>query len=72
MVPSAFSELWCGIHNDPVLRCFVNREGLNYEDLLEGVVPELGELANSLRLSTEGQVRICVQSGSPFKGESQH
>jgi hypothetical protein len=54
MVPSAFSELWCGIHNDPVLRCFVNPEGLNYEDLLEGVVPELGELANSLRLSTEG------------------
>jgi hypothetical protein len=51
MVPSALSELWCGIHNDPVLRCFVNPEGLNYEDLLEGVVPEL---ANSLRLSTEG------------------
>jgi hypothetical protein len=45
--------LWCGIHIDPVLRCFVNPEGVNYEDLLECVVPELGELANGLRLSNE-------------------
>jgi hypothetical protein len=53
MVPSELSELWCGIHTDLVLRCFINQEGLNYEDLLEGVVPELGELANGLRLSTK-------------------
>jgi hypothetical protein len=39
--PSGLSELWCGIHTAPVLRCFVNSEGLNCEDLLEGVVPEL-------------------------------
>jgi hypothetical protein len=42
--------LWCEIHTNPVVRCFVNREGLNCEDMLEGVVPEL---ANGLRLSTE-------------------
>jgi hypothetical protein len=45
--------MWCGIHTDPVLRCFVNPKVLNYEDLLEGMVLELGELANGLRLSTE-------------------
>jgi hypothetical protein len=45
--------LCCGIHTDPILECFVNSEGLNCEDLLEGVVPKLGELANGLRLSTE-------------------
>jgi hypothetical protein len=33
--------------------CFVNSEGLNYEDLLEGIIPELGELANGLRPNTE-------------------
>jgi hypothetical protein len=47
------SELWCGIHTDLILRCFVNLEGLNCDDLLEGMVPELGEVANSLRLSTK-------------------
>jgi hypothetical protein len=30
-----------------------NLEGLNCEDLLEGVIPELGELANEIRLNTE-------------------
>jgi hypothetical protein len=45
--------LWCEIHTDPVLRCFVNLEGLNCEDMLEGMVLELGELANDLRLSTK-------------------
>jgi hypothetical protein len=45
--------LWCGIHTDHVLRCFVNPKGLNYGDLLEGVVPELRELANGLRPSIE-------------------
>jgi hypothetical protein len=39
MVLSGLSELWCGIRTGPVLKCFVNLEGLNYEDLLEGVVP---------------------------------
>jgi hypothetical protein len=53
MVSSRLLELWCKIHISPVLRCFVNLKGLNCEDLLEGVVPELSELANSLRLSTE-------------------
>jgi hypothetical protein len=41
MVLSGLSELWCEICTNPVLRRFVNPEGLNYEDLLEGVVPEL-------------------------------
>jgi hypothetical protein len=39
MVPSGLSELWCKIHTDPVLRCFVNPEGLNCKDWLEGMVP---------------------------------
>jgi hypothetical protein len=33
--------LWCRIHTDPVHKCFVNPEGVNCEDLLEGVVSEL-------------------------------
>jgi hypothetical protein len=37
------------MHTDPILRCFDNPEGLNCEDLLVGIVPEL---ANGLRLST--------------------
>jgi hypothetical protein len=40
MVPSEFLEMWCKIHTDPVLRCFVNPEGLNCGDLQVGVVPE--------------------------------
>jgi hypothetical protein len=32
---------WCGERTDPVLRCFVDPEGLSYEDLLVGVVPKL-------------------------------
>jgi hypothetical protein len=40
---------WCGKHTDPVLRCFDNPEGLNYGDLLLGIVPKL---ANGLRLGT--------------------
>jgi hypothetical protein len=40
MISSGLSELWCGIHTDPILRCLVNPEGLNCEDLLEGVVPK--------------------------------
>jgi hypothetical protein len=34
-------RMWCGICTDPILWCFVNLEGLNYEDLLVGVVLEL-------------------------------
>jgi hypothetical protein len=33
--------LWCDICTDPVLECVNNPEGLNYGDLLDGVVPEL-------------------------------
>jgi hypothetical protein len=30
-----------------------NPEGLNCKDLLEGIIPELDELANGLRLNTK-------------------
>jgi hypothetical protein len=33
-------KMWCGVRTDPVLRCFDNPEGLDYRDLLVGVVPE--------------------------------
>jgi hypothetical protein len=33
--------MWCGIHTNPVLRCFVDTKELSYGDLLVGVVPEL-------------------------------
>jgi hypothetical protein len=42
-------RMWCGTCTDLILRCFDNLEGLNYGDLLVGVVPEL---ANGLRLGT--------------------
>jgi hypothetical protein len=34
-------RMWCRIHTDPILRCFINPEGLSHVDLLVGVVPEL-------------------------------
>jgi hypothetical protein len=34
-------RMWCRIHTDPVLRCFITPKGLNCVDLLVGVVPEL-------------------------------
>jgi hypothetical protein len=34
-------RMWCRIDIDPVLRCFVNPEGLSCRDLLVGMVPEL-------------------------------
>jgi hypothetical protein len=34
-------RMWCKICTDPVLRCFINPEGLRYGDLLVSVVPEL-------------------------------
>jgi hypothetical protein len=37
-------RIWCGIRTDPVLRCFMDPEGLNYRDLLIGVVPEIAGL----------------------------
>jgi hypothetical protein len=33
--------MWCGISTNPVLRCFLDSEGLNYRDLLVSVIPEL-------------------------------
>jgi hypothetical protein len=33
--------MWCGISTNPVLRYFLDSEGLNYKDLLVSVVPEL-------------------------------
>jgi hypothetical protein len=51
MIPGCQS---CGVvSTDLILRCFTNPEGLNCEDLLEGIILELGELANSLRLNTK-------------------
>jgi hypothetical protein len=32
--------MWCRIHTNPVLRCFMNPERLSYEDMLNSVVPE--------------------------------
>jgi hypothetical protein len=46
-------RLGCDEGTNHVLRCFVKLEGLNYGDLLVGVVHEFVELANGLRLSTE-------------------
>jgi hypothetical protein len=34
-------KMWYGIRTNPVLRCFMDPEGLNYGDLLVGVVPKL-------------------------------
>jgi hypothetical protein len=34
-------RMWYGIRTGPILRCFNNLEGLNCEDLLVGLVPEL-------------------------------
>jgi hypothetical protein len=33
--------MWCGFHTDLDLKRFVNPEGLNYGDLVLGVVAEL-------------------------------
>jgi hypothetical protein len=35
-------RMCCVIHTDPVLKCFSDPEGLTYENLLVGVVPESG------------------------------
>jgi hypothetical protein len=40
---------WCGIRTDPILRCFINPEGLSCGDLLVSIVLEL---ARSLKLTT--------------------
>jgi hypothetical protein len=34
-------RIWCGECTDPVLRCFINLEGLSCGELLVGVVPKL-------------------------------
>jgi hypothetical protein len=41
------------VSTDPILRCFINPEGLNCEDLLEGIIFELCKLANGLKLNIE-------------------
>jgi hypothetical protein len=33
--------MWCSVCTDPILRCFDDLKGLNYRDLILGVVPEL-------------------------------
>jgi hypothetical protein len=43
-------RIWCGERTNPILKCFVNPEGLKCGDLLAGVVHEL---ANGLRLGIE-------------------
>jgi hypothetical protein len=34
-------RMWSSLRTDPFLRCLDNPEGLNYGDLLVGIVPEL-------------------------------
>jgi hypothetical protein len=46
-------RLGCRERTNPVLRCFVNPEGMNCRDLLVGMSHEFIELTNSLRLSTD-------------------
>jgi hypothetical protein len=35
------ARMWCRTRIDPILRCFMDPEGLNYRDLLVGMVLEL-------------------------------
>jgi hypothetical protein len=37
-------RVWCEIHTNPILGCFINPEGLSYRDFLIGVVPEIASL----------------------------
>jgi hypothetical protein len=48
------ARMWCHERTNTILRCFVNLEVSNCEDLVVGVVHEL---ASCLRLSTEVTVR---------------
>jgi hypothetical protein len=34
-------RMWCEIHTDPILRCFIDPDGLNCGDLLVVMVLEL-------------------------------
>jgi hypothetical protein len=34
-------RMWCGECTDPVLRCFINPEGMSYRNLLVDVVLDL-------------------------------
>jgi hypothetical protein len=34
-------RMWCRISINPVIRCYVDPEGLNYGNLVVGVLPEL-------------------------------
>jgi hypothetical protein len=42
-----------GFTPTPSLGELANLERLNFEDLLDGIIPELSDLANGLRLNTE-------------------
>jgi hypothetical protein len=33
--------MWCGIHTDPILRCFIDSEELSYGNMLISMVPKL-------------------------------
>jgi hypothetical protein len=46
-------RLGCDKRTNPILKCYINPEGLNYRDFLVGMVHKLVELANGLRLSTK-------------------
>jgi hypothetical protein len=46
-------RLGCGEHTNPVLKCFINPEGLNCRDVVVGMVHEFVELAIDLRLSID-------------------
>jgi hypothetical protein len=39
--PVRVITMWCRIHIDRILRCFINPEGLSCRDLLVSMVPEL-------------------------------
>jgi hypothetical protein len=61
-------RLGCDKHTNPILRCFVNSEGLNYRDRLEGMVLMFIELANGLRLSTKVSSQDLCGAWVPIHG----
>jgi hypothetical protein len=67
MISSGLPELWCGIHTDPILRCLVNPEGLNCEDLLDGVVPKFASWYG-LRLRIEVLSQDLSGAWATFRG----
>jgi hypothetical protein len=53
-------RMWCGICSNPVVRYFVNPEGLNYGDLLVGVVDEFTSWLMVWNWASKWQVRMWV------------